>query len=60
MLILQFLKVDCLDDDAIGNSFSGWEAAAVVLDYVDYVVGVVVLLLAVRVLLPEGNHDAVL
>lgn len=57
---MQFLQVDRFDDDAVWHSLSGWETAAVVLDYVDYVVGVVVFFFAVGGLLPEGDDDAVL
>lgn len=60
MLVLKLLQVDCLDDDAVRHSFSGWETAAVVFYYVDYVVGVVVLFFDFCLLLPEGDDDAVL
>lgn len=60
MLVLQLLQVDCLDDDAVWYSFSGWETAAVVFDNVDYVVGVVVLFFNFCLLLPEGDDDTVL
>ena len=60
VLVLQLIEVDGLDDDAVGHSFAGGEAAAVIFDDVNHVVGVVVPLLGVGVLLAEGDDDAVL
>jgi hypothetical protein len=53
-----------LDYDAVGDSLAGWEAAAVLLDYVNHIVRIVVVMMRFvlmdELVLAKGDYDSVL
>ena len=60
MLVLKLLKVDGLNNYAIGYCFPCWEAATVVFYDVNYIIRVVMFFFGVCMFLSEGNDNAVL